>query len=208
VLTLDDGAIAATKERIPGTSHFEVRVSRLEATQALRVLRANGALQKPQPGFADLYPEPSLVPTPDEERARLALATAGEIARSLERLPDVLRARVHMSSPQVATALDAPVHTARVAAVIERRAGAPAIDETATRKLVAAALDDLAPEQVTVLQVEAPARGPRSVTRIGPFTVAASSAPQLRGVLAGAFALNALLALVVMVLIARRRASS
>lgn len=208
VLALDEGAIAATKERVPGTSRFEVHVSQLEATQALRVMRASGALEKPQQGFADLYPEPSLVPTPSEERGRIALATAGEIASSLERFPNALRARVHVSVPRPAATLDAPQPTWRASVMLERKAGTPAIDEGAIRALVAGGLEHIAPEHVHVVQVEAVARGARSVTRIGPFTVAASSAPQLRGVLAVALALNAMLALAVIVLIARKRASS
>ena len=53
--------------------------------------RIHERLPKPaEPDFAALYRESGLLATPREERARWAAATAGELARSLERVPGVL----------------------------------------------------------------------------------------------------------------------
>lgn len=207
MLALDDSAIAASKERMPGASRFEVHVSRLEATQALRAMRALGKLDPPQQGFSELYPEPSLVPTPSEERGRIAQAAAGELAHSLERLPNALRARVHVGVPE-ATALDAPRPAWSASILIERRASTAAIDEASIRALVSGALRDIAATDIRIVQVEALAQRARTVTRVGPFSVATSSASQLKGVLAGALALNTALACGMIALVARKRRQS
>jgi len=203
LLALDDNAIAAGKERARGNGGYEVQVARAELTRALRIARDTGALQAQQPAFADLYAEPALVPTPAEEHARRAAATAGELARSLEALPGVLHARVHLTPPQPRAALDAPHGAFRASLLVQRRAGAPVIDEGALRALLAGAVAPLPAENVSIVQTEL--ASPRRVehTRIGPFTVAKRDAPLLRATLGIALALNALLAIMLIAFLAR-----
>lgn len=206
LLMLDDHAIAASKERARGRGGYEVHVARAELTSALRIARAGGALQPQQPAFADLYAEPALVPTPEEERIRQAEATAGELARSVKALPGVLHARVHLTPPQLRAALDAPHGAFRASLLVQRRAGAPAIDEAALRALLAGAVTQLPADNVLIVQTEL--ASPRSVehARVGPFTIAKRDAPLLRATLATALALNALLAILLVAVVARRRA--
>lgn len=206
LLALDDNAIAAGKERARGRSGYEVHVARAELTRALRIARDTGALHAQQPAFADLYAEPALVPTPAEERARQAAATAGELARSFEALPGVLHARVHLTPPEPRAVLDAPHGAFRASLLVQRRAGAPAIDEGALRALLLGAVAPLPAENVSIVQTEL--ASPRRVehARIGPFTVAKRDAPLLRATLATALALNTLLAIILIAVVARRRA--
>jgi type III secretion protein J len=206
VLALDESAIAANKERARGSDRYEVHVARAELSRALRVARDSGALQPQQPASADLYAEPPLVPTPAEERSRQAAATAGELARSLEALPGVLHARVHLTPPEPRAALDAPHGAFRAALLVQRRAGAPAIDEGALRALLEGAVAPLPAENVSIVQTELASPRPVEHARIGPFTVAKRDAPLLRATLAGALALNALLAIGLIAVVARRRA--
>jgi type III secretion protein J len=205
LLALDDNAIGASKERARGGGGYEVRVARAELSRALRIARDSGALQPPQPAFADLYAEPALVPTPAEERRREAAATAGELARSVEALSGVLHARVHLTPPELRAALDAPHGAFHASLLVQRRVGAPLVDEGSLRALLAGAVAPLPPENVSIVQAEL--ASPRRIehARIGPFTVAKRDAPLLRATLAGALALNVLLAVMLITVVARRR---
>jgi type III secretory pathway lipoprotein EscJ len=208
VLALDDSGIAATKERGPGARGYAVQVGRFELAAALRALDARGALAPRQPGFEALYAEPSLVPTPGEERARLSVALAGEVARSIERLPSVLSARVHLAPPEPVVVLDGPRPAWRASVLVLRKHGSAALDEPALRGLVAGAVDGLAAHDVTLMQSEAAAHSRAAFTRVGPFSVPSASASALRMLLALGLALHALLALALITVVARRRALS
>ena len=206
VLALDDSAIAATKERARGRESYEVHVASAELATALRVVRDSGAAQVAQPSFAELYGEPSLVPTPSEERIRFAHATAGELARSIEQLPNVAHARVHLSPPEPRQLLDAPASAWRASLIVQRRAGSAPLDEETLRSLVSGAVEPLPHGNVAVAQTElAPVRITQWV-RLGPFTVSKRDAPALRATLGLLLALNALLAVALIAVVARRRA--
>src|SRR5262245_27574424 len=90
VLALDRHAIGAEKHADasgPQSGRYRVMVEASDVTRALRVLEAERLLAPEPPGFEELYREQGLVSTPEEERARALAATAGELARSCERLP-------------------------------------------------------------------------------------------------------------------------
>jgi type III secretory pathway lipoprotein EscJ len=205
LLALDDHAIAASVAKSGPRGSYEVRVPRGELAAALRIARDDGALGVAQPAFADVYAEPPLLPTPAEERARQAFATAGELARSIQALPDVRRARVHLTPPEPRPALDAARGAWRASMLVQRAAGTPPIDEGALRRLLHGAVAELAAADIAIVQSElAPAKRPEHA-RIGPFTVAKRDAPLLRATLAGALALNTLLGVTLIVVVARRR---
>lgn len=204
LLALDDNAIGASKERARGG--YEVQVARSELARALRIARDSGVLQVRQPAFADVYAAPALVPTPAEERIRQAAATAGELARSVEALPGVLHARAHVTPPEPRAALDDPHGAFHASLLVQRRAGAPPVDESALRALLAGALAPLPAQNVSIVQTELAAPRRLEHARVGPFTVAKRDASALRMTLAGALALNALLAVMLITVVARRRA--
>ena len=204
-VVLDAAQIAAVKVAGPGSGsarRFEVQVATADMSSALRVLERERLPRPEPPGFAELYDDSGLVATPNEERARWAAATAGELSRSLERIAGVLDARVHLTPAEPALALDAPARPVRASVLVRRRAGAPPIDEAAARALVAGAVDGLAAEHVVVIQTEseASARPASALVRIGPISVTRSSAPALKLALGGALVLDVLLAVAVVVL--------
>jgi type III secretion protein J len=207
-VALDAAEIATSKVATPGSGsapRFEVRVASADMPAALRVLEREQLPRPEQPGFADLYGASGLVTTPNEERARWAAATAGELARSLERIAGVVDARVHLTPAEARLALDAAAPPAKAAVLVRRKAGSRPIDERAVRALVAGAVDGLTVEQVVVVQTATeamPARTPELV-RIGPISVARGSALALKLVLGSALALNLLLAVAVVALYRR-----
>lgn len=201
-VALDTAQIAAVKIAGPGSTgarRFEVQVATADMSSALRVLQREQLPHPEQPGFAELYGDSGLVTTPNEERARWATATAGELSRSLERIAGVIDARVHLAPPEALPALDATARPAKASVLLRRRVGSRVIDEAAARALVAGAVDGLAPEQVVVIQTESAAGTERApaLVRIGPISVTRSSAPALKLALGSALALDLLLAVAV-----------
>lgn len=205
LLALDDSAIVANVEQSGPRGSYEVRVPRAALADALRIARDQRALSVAQPAFADVYAERPWVATPAEERARQAFATAGELARSIQALPDVHRARVHLTPPEPRPALDAAKGTWRASLLVQRAAGTPPIDEDALRGLLQGAVPELPAANLTIMQSELARARRAEHAQVGPFTVAKRDAPLLRTTLAGALALNALLAITLIVVVARRR---
>lgn len=209
VLALDEAGIGATKERAEGPGdRFRVVVAHEDVAAALAVLRDAQLPRERAPGIAELFAERGLVPSAVEERARQAAATAGELARSIERFEGVTRARVHLALPDpAARPLDEEPLSPRASVLIEHRPDAN-IDEDAVRALVAGAVPRLAAEDVAVVRTRARAvrsREPHLVV-LGPITVTRSSAGALKAILAASFALNLILAAALVLLRARRPA--
>lgn len=212
LVALDRAAIAADKRSESGPqAGYCVDVARRDGARALRVLDALRLPPEHQPGFDALYGAPGLLATPAEERARWSAAMGGELARSLERMPGVLEARVHLTPGEAQLALDATPPPLRAAVLLQRRGDRPPIDESLVRNLLTGALRNLPADQVTIVQVaiEPEPLPARRWTRVGPFTAERSSATPLRAVLATALALDLALALALVALLrARRRGTS
>jgi type III secretion system YscJ/HrcJ family lipoprotein len=205
IVLLSDASVSASKQLDPATRRYRVDVSSLEVEAALRALQERGELHAKDKTAADLYAEPKLVPTPNEEHARHLLAMEGELARTLERFDDVLDARVHLSAPK-ARVLDTPAPVASASVLLRRAHGSAPIDDAKVQALIAGALSELEPARVSIVQIEAPKpRSAPALTRVGPFSVSQASAAYLRAALALGLLLNAVLALLVIVTLTRAR---
>lgn len=209
VVALEGAAIGASKvldHRAGGRDRYRVEVAANETAHALGVLAASAPEERPQPGFAELYADPGLVPTLGEERARWSAATSGELARSLRALHGVVDARVHLAVAERGSEAFAAEHqVTRASVLVTRRAGLPPVDERAVRSLVTGAVDGLAPERVSLVQDEAPAARREHLVRVGPIRVTAESAGMLKLALGTALVLDAALALALVGAVARRR---
>ena len=104
---------------------FTVRSPRHDAGGALELLRSLGLPRDRRHGFAEVYGQPSLIPTASEERARYLEALSGEIERTLEIADGVVSARVHLVLEEIdPLAADAKPRTpARAAVLLKARAG-------------------------------------------------------------------------------------
>ena len=162
-------------------------------------------------GFAETYGQPSLIPTPSEERARYVDALAGEIERTLESADGVVSARVHLvleeSDP---LAVDAkPRSTARAAVLLKARPGTAPFSDRDVQKLVAGSVAGLEPAAVSVVMT--PAADPAgaaaaSLTALGPLRISPGTRPLLLGAIVAGLAVLALLA-TLLLLTARRIAA-
>jgi type III secretion protein J len=211
VVALDEAGIASGRS-LDGASEpprYRVTVAPDDVADALAVMRAEGLPRDEPPGLAETFSEGSLVPTPTEERARLAAALSGELARSIEEIDGVLVARVHLALPEPVTlALDAPPAEPRASVLIRYRGEVAPYDEGAVRRLVAGAIEHLTEANVAIVGVRSAPRPAleRRLAQIGPIAVTRGSATALKLVLGGSFTLNVLVALALVAVLRRRPA--
>jgi type III secretion protein J len=190
----DEGAAAAG-----AGATYTIRVASGDGTRAVDLLRALGLPRDRRRGFSETYSQPSLIPTPSEERARYLDATAGEIERTLESIDGVVSARVHLvleeSDP---LAVDAKQKTpARAAVLIKARRGSAPISDLDVQKLVAGSVAGLEPASVGVVMTAAADPGEvaaAALSPLGPIRITPGTRPLLLGAVAGVLALLALLA--------------
>jgi type III secretion protein J len=198
VVALDDEGIGAAKEPTGGSGDgWDVRVPQDDVGRALSVLRARDLPRPDAPGLAEVFGEPTLVPTATEEQARYVAALGGELAGSLKAIDGVIDARVHLALPEDRShAFDEERPAPRASVLLRVEPGTAALDAEA-QALIAGAVPELEREDVAVVSVEAAPVAERSssLVRLGPIAVTRGSAPILKAVLGGAFGLSALLAL-------------
>ena len=213
---LERAAIGAEKVPDEGASAgsgatYTIRVARADGTRAVDLLRALGLPHDRRRGFAETYGQPSLIPTPSEERARYVDALAGEIERTLESADGVVSARVHLvleeSDPLAADAK--PRNPARAAVLLKARPGAAPFGETDVQKLVAGSVGGLQPAAVSVVVTAAAdpnATASAALAAVGPLRITPGTRPLLVTALVAGLALLALLA-TLLLLTARRIAA-
>jgi type III secretion protein J len=201
----DEGGAAAG-----AGARFTLRVSRGDGARALDLLRALGLPRELRHGFAETYAQPSLIPTPSEERARYVDALAGEIERTLEEVDGVVSARVHLVLEETdPLAVDAkPREPARAAVLLTTRPGREPIARADVQRLVAGSVGGLDAAAVAVVFTAAPAapEDEPTVTAMGPLRVAPGSRAVLVAGLAVGLGVLALLAALLLVT-ARRLAA-
>jgi type III secretion protein J len=208
------GAEKAPDDAIAGGAAgttFTIRVTSGDASRAVDLLHALGLPRQPRRGFAETYGQPSLIPTPSEERARYLNATAGEIEKTLETIDGVVNARVHLALEERDTLSldDKPREGSRAAVLLKARPGSAPIAERDVQKLVAGSVAGLEPEAVGVVVTAAAdpqEAGHTPLAPLGPLRISAGTRPVLIAVLIGALALLGILAALLLVL-ARRLAA-
>ena len=169
----DEGAAAG------GAARFTLRVARGDGARALDLLRALGLPRDRRHGFSETYGQPSLIPTPSEERARYVDALAGEIERTLEEVDGVVNARVHLVLEEAdPLAIDAKARAgARGAVLVTTRPGRTPIAREDVQRLVAGSVGGLDAAAVAVVFTAAPAAPEEAPTMaaLGPVRVTAGS---------------------------------
>lgn len=143
-----------------------------------------------------------------ERKLRVEQTLSRELETTLSAAPRVERARVHLTLPPPESLLSpAPREPAKGFVWIQHSRGVPPWQEREVRGLLAAAVDGLTPERITVVFREVEASSPTSQAptlqaptlqaepaweTVGPLRVERESAPLLRWLL-GAFSVSGLL---------------
>ena len=79
---------------------WTVTVSGSDASNAFLVMAENDLPRQKPKGFETYFGQSKLIPTETEEKAIFLQAQAGELASTIEAMPSVIDARVHISIPQ------------------------------------------------------------------------------------------------------------
>ena len=217
IAALEHGGIATEKvadDATPPT--FTIRVGRGDAARGLDLLRSLGLPRDRRHGFAEVYGQPSLIPTASEERARYLDTLGGELERTLETVDGVVSARVHLvleEAEPLAAVEPRPRTAARAAVLLKARGGRPPLSEGDVQRLVAGSVPGLQPAAVAVVVTggatapEAASPSPGPLAAVGPLRVTSGSRPLLVTAIVVGLAVLAVLAVLLM-LTARRLAAS
>ncbi|MEO6953609.1 MAG: secretion protein [Polyangia bacterium] len=203
---LEGHGIAVDKARDEGTetTGWKISVPRGELGRAFTLLEANDLPRRDR--RPDALAERSLLPSNGEEQARLESARGAELERTLERIPGVLSARVHLALPD-STRLDAQPAPPR-ASVLLRTSGTLSVDEAALQRLVAGAVTGLSEQSVAiVIAGGATAESTSLLEPVGPLRVARGQRGRVVAFAASGLALLMLLG-TALVLTAMRLASA
>jgi type III secretion protein J len=135
---------------------WSIEVPDDQATDATRILSELGLPRPRTEGISDVFGKGGLVPSPTEERALYLQAISGELARTLESVEGVVSARVHLVLPPAPRPGIAPV-AAKASAFLKVRPGrVEGVQKLKgeLRALIAGAIENLAPESVTLVVAE------------------------------------------------------
>jgi type III secretion protein J len=177
---------------------FKIVVSRGDAPRAFQILDAHDLPRRGQKGLGETYAEGGLLPGLVEERARLAAALSADLERTLEQIPGVTSARVHVALPP--EDLLQSDHGRPTASVLLKTTGPPATTEGDVRRLCAGAVHALAPADVSVVFADARLAAPEiALDHVGPVKVARGQRATLAAIAASGLALLLVLGVAVLV---------
>lgn len=162
LVVLGSQDISATKKKEEGrVVTWAVVVEESDRQAGLSLLVKNRMPKKRAQGLAEVYPAGGggLIPTKSEEKAKYLMAIQGEIERKLKTLPGAQEAHVSVVIPDkdIIRDLDTPPPPATAAVALIYNAneeGGPPAEEQKIKDLVAASVEDLRGENVTVLMSE------------------------------------------------------
>jgi type III secretion protein J len=178
VAALDRAGIAADKAGDDAQGRWKVVVPRGEMARAVAVLEARSLPRRPVKGVAEAFADGAggLFPSAAAERARLEASLAADLERTLERLPGVRTARVHLVLPPDDPLRGDDAHPRPTAAVLLDAAAPIAAGEAEVRRLVAGAVEGLQAADVSVVVARGAADPPApALVGLGPLRVAAAS---------------------------------
>ncbi|MDY7225538.1 type III secretion protein [Hyalangium rubrum] len=144
---------------------FNIVVPKADAAQAAELLRSNSLPRPMEKGF-NHFAKGSMVPTAAEERAMTLKALGGEVSNALNKIDGVLEANVIVNIPEnndLTQPENKPLPSSSV--MIRYRPsleGKAPLGEKEVKQFVASAVQDLKPENVTVLLT--PALAPAAET--------------------------------------------
>jgi type III secretion protein J len=174
---LEAGGISADKEPEDGQANaYKVVVTRADQARAFQLLEAHDLPRRGQRGLADTFPSGGLMPSPVEDRARYGAALAAELERSLDEIPGVVSARVHLALPPDEPMFADSARARPTASVLLKLDRDGRIADGEVKRLVAGAVHGLQIADVSVVTTSA-VQGPSGpvLARVGPLSVAKGS---------------------------------
>lgn len=174
---LEAAGISADKVAEEGhEGAYTIVVPRSAAGRAFALLESRDLPRHSLRGLSDTFAHGALLPSPVEDRARYEAALAAELERSLEEVPGVLSARVHLALPPEEPLVGEEAHARATASVLLKTDKPLGLRDADIKRLVAGAVNGLQPADVGVVVAGADAELPApSLDRVGPLRVAHES---------------------------------
>lgn len=174
---LESAGIAADKvAEDNGANAYKIVVPRAEAGRAFSLLEARDLPRRALRGLSDTFAAGTLLPSPVEDRARYAAALGVELERSLEEIPGVVSARVHLALPPEEPLIGDAAHGRPTASVLLKTARSLVVADGDVKRLVAGAVHGLAAADVGVVVAGATVDGTvPPYDHVGPLRVAHES---------------------------------
>ncbi len=195
VAALLEGAGLSADKLADDQGGYKIVVGRGEVARAFALLESRDLPRRGQKGLAETFADSSLMPSAVEERARYAAALSAELERTLEAMPGVIAARVHLALPADDPLSAAPRTRPTASVLLKSRAPAPA-SEADVRRLVAGAVPTLAAADVSVVFAAAPLdEGPPPLDHFGPLRLSHDSRPTATALASVSLALILLLSI-------------
>lgn len=194
---LESAGIAADKvAEDNNAAGYKIVVARAEAGRAFSLLESRDLPRRALRGLGDTFSGGTLLPSPVEDRARYAAALAVELERSLEAIPGVVSARVHLALPAEETLVGDAAHARPTASVLLKTQRALALPDGDVKRLVAGAVNGLVPADVGVVVAPAAVEpGAPPLDRVGPVRVARESRTLTAALATSGFAIILVLSL-------------
>ena len=174
---LESAGISADKVVEDGNANaYKILVSRSEAGRAFSLLEARDLPKRSLRGLSDTFAGGTLLPSPVEDRARYGAALAAELERSLEEIPGVVSARVHLALPPEEPLIGDAAHARPTAPVLLKTSQKLALADGDIKRLVAGAVTGLQSADVGVVVAGGVVEpGATPLDRVGPLRVARES---------------------------------
>jgi type III secretion protein J len=174
---LESAGIAADKIAEDNNANaYKIVVGRAEAGRAFSLLESRDLPRRALRGLSDTFSGGTLLPSPVEDRARYAAALAVDLERSLEEIPGVVSARVHLALPAEEPLVGDSAHARPTASVLLKTQHALLLGDNDVKRLVAGAVHGLTPADVGVVVAAATLdTGAPPLDRVGPLRVARES---------------------------------
>jgi type III secretion protein J len=146
------------------TGTFSVAVAEDATPRTFALLADHKVSKVDDRRFRDVFGQSQLVVTPGEERALFLEALQGEIAHTLEEVPGVIQARVHLVLPEQDLS-GRPTGEAKGSVLLEVQPtpqGESPLEDAEVQALVGHAVEGLDPQSVSVIQKQAVTAAPAS----------------------------------------------
>ena len=212
VVALSLEGFYAQKVRDPQDGElWAVRVPREDRVEAWMLLQREGLPRPATYRFEEVYPTGGLIPTSQEERVMLQVATARDLQGSLLKVQGVVDAHVHLVLPEVPRVRlsheEAPRPRASVLLTWNVERAEPPISVEEVRRLVSGSVDGLVAEDVEVVlsSFQSPYSESRGTLTMSGPGIAGREDMKVIVTLAGLFAMLVASAMVYTVFFFRRR---
>ncbi len=140
----EDGRVVTYKIVVP--ARFKI--------DAYKVLNKHELPRKQHKGYNEIFAQAGLIPTKAEEQAKSLAAIQGEVARSLQLIPNVLEAEVNLVIPEENPLANPGDEKSKPSASVTLKYlpvnGKPPAEKDEVQRLVAAAVKDMTPDRVEV----------------------------------------------------------